>query len=152
MCHLLLHCSMVWERWSVILGLFGIHWVMPCNVLDLWARWQGHLSDHQNMVVWKIVPHCLMWYLWRERNARHFEDYKRYTLALKLLFFQTLYSFWDAPKIFPSLIKIKFLISYCFMDEGVFFIYPKILCFMNSNSNVSFSLWDGPKIFPSYKN
>ena len=39
----------------MILGLFGIHWVMPCNVLDLWARWQGHLSDHQNMVVWKIV-------------------------------------------------------------------------------------------------
>jgi hypothetical protein len=75
----------------MILGLFGIHWVMPCNVLDLWARWQGRLSDHQNMVVWKIVPHCLMWYLWRERNARHFEDCKRYTSALKLLFFQTLY-------------------------------------------------------------
>ena len=62
------------------------------------------------------------------------------------------FSFWDAPKIFPSLIKIKFLISYCFMDEGVFFIYPKTLCFINSNSNVSFSFWDAPKIFPSYKN
>ena len=75
----------------MILGLFGVHWVMPCHVLDLWAGWQGRLSDHRNMVVWKIICHRLMWYLWRERNARHSEDCERSTSALKLLFFQTLY-------------------------------------------------------------
>jgi hypothetical protein len=60
----------------MILGLFGVHWVMPCHVLDLWAGWQGRLSDHRNMVVWKIIRHCLMWYLWRERNARHLRTVK----------------------------------------------------------------------------
>ncbi len=89
--HMMLHCSMAWELWSMILGLFGVHWVIPCHVLDLRAGWQGRLSDHRNMVVWKIVPHCLMWCLWRERNARHFEDCERSTSALKLLSFQTLY-------------------------------------------------------------
>jgi hypothetical protein len=48
---MMLHCSMAWELWSMILGLFGVHWVMPCHVLDLRAGWQGRLSDHRNMVV-----------------------------------------------------------------------------------------------------
>jgi hypothetical protein len=37
--HLLLHCPMAWELWSMVLGLFGVQWVMPCRVLDLWAGW-----------------------------------------------------------------------------------------------------------------
>ena len=53
----------------MVLGLFGVHWVMPCHVLDLWAGWQDRLSDHQNMVVWRIVPHSVMRCLWKERNA-----------------------------------------------------------------------------------
>jgi len=24
--------------------------------------------------VWRLVPLCLRWCLWREKNARHFED------------------------------------------------------------------------------
>uniref|UniRef100_A0A2N9IHE7 Reverse transcriptase zinc-binding domain-containing protein n=1 Tax=Fagus sylvatica TaxID=28930 RepID=A0A2N9IHE7_FAGSY len=88
--HLLLHCPMAWDLWSV-LGLFGVHWVMPCHVLDVWAGWQGCYGNRCNMVVWRMVPHCVMWCLWRERNVRLFEDCERPVSALKLLFFQTLY-------------------------------------------------------------
>uniref|UniRef100_A0A2N9HMD7 Uncharacterized protein n=1 Tax=Fagus sylvatica TaxID=28930 RepID=A0A2N9HMD7_FAGSY len=66
------------------------NWVMPRHVLQLWASWQGHFGDHRNMVVWRMVPCCVMWCIWRERNARHFEDCERSVLDLKLLFFQTL--------------------------------------------------------------
>ena len=31
--HLLLHCSLAWELWSMVFGLFGVCWVMPCQVL-----------------------------------------------------------------------------------------------------------------------
>ena len=89
--HLLLHCPMAWDLWSMVLGLFGVHWVMPCHVLDVWAGWQGCYGNHCNMVVWRMVPHCVMWCLWRERNVRLFEDCERSVSALKLLFFQTLY-------------------------------------------------------------
>ena len=75
----------------MVLGLFGVQWVMPCRVLDLWAGWQGRYGDHRNLVVWRMVPHCVMWCLWQERNGRHFEDQERSISALKLLFFQTLY-------------------------------------------------------------
>jgi hypothetical protein len=75
----------------MVFGLFGVQWVMPRHVLQLWASWQGHFGDHRNMVVWRMVPRCVMWCIWRERNARHFEDCERSVLDLKLLFFQTLY-------------------------------------------------------------
>ena len=98
--HLLLHCSMAWELWSMVLGLFGVHWVMPCHVLDVWAGWQGCYGHHCNLVVWRMVPHCVMWCLWSKRNARNFEDCKRSVSALKLLFFQTLYDWVFAVGIF----------------------------------------------------
>uniref|UniRef100_A0A2N9IHU7 Reverse transcriptase domain-containing protein n=1 Tax=Fagus sylvatica TaxID=28930 RepID=A0A2N9IHU7_FAGSY len=39
--HLLLHCSLARELWSMVFGLFGVSWVMPCHVLHLWAGWQS---------------------------------------------------------------------------------------------------------------
>ena len=89
--HLLLHCSLAKELWSMVFGLFGVHWVMPCHVFQLWAGWLGRFGDKRNLVVWRMVPHCVMWYIWRERNAHHFEDCERSVMDLKLLFFQILY-------------------------------------------------------------
>ena len=37
-----------------------------------------------------VVPHYLMWCIWKERNSRCFEDNERSMLDLKLLFFQNL--------------------------------------------------------------
>jgi hypothetical protein len=99
--HLLLHCPMAWELWSMVLGLFGVHWVMPSHVLDVWAGWQGSYGSHCNLVVWRMVPHCVMWCLWRERNAQHFEDCERSISALTLLFFQILYDWVSAVGFFP---------------------------------------------------
>ena len=38
--HLLLHYPMARELWFVVFGMFGVQWVMPHWVLDLWAGWQ----------------------------------------------------------------------------------------------------------------
>ena len=75
----------------MVFGLYGLSWVMPSQVLHLWAGWQVSLCGSRNLAVWRMVPHCVMWCLWRERNARHFEDCERSVVDLKLLFFQTLY-------------------------------------------------------------
>ena len=32
--HLLLHCTIACEMWSLVFCLFGIHWVMPQKVLS----------------------------------------------------------------------------------------------------------------------
>jgi hypothetical protein len=72
--HLLLHCKVARELWDMVFGLFGVHWVMPRTVLDLFSSWQGPFGRRRNTVVWRVVPHCVFWCLWRERNAHHFED------------------------------------------------------------------------------
>ena len=36
--------------------------------------------------VWRAVPLCLMWTLWKERNGRTFNDAKRVDQAIKYSF------------------------------------------------------------------
>ena len=88
--HLLLHCPIACELWSLVFCLFGIHWVMPHKVIELFESWQCMFGRHRNIELWRIVPHCLLWYIWRERNARSFEGCERSMLEIKSLFLHTL--------------------------------------------------------------
>ena len=88
--HLFLHCPVVLELWDMVLGLFGVCWVMPMSIVELLACWQGRFGRHHNGDIWIFVPHCLMWCIWKERNNRYFEDNERSMLDLKLLFFRAL--------------------------------------------------------------
>ena len=81
--HLLLHCPIVSKMWSLVFCLFGIHWVMPLRVMDLLVSWQGSFGRYCNAAIWKIVPYCLMWCMWWEKNARSFEDREWSILELK---------------------------------------------------------------------
>ena len=89
--YLLLHCPMSCELWSLVFYLFGIHWVMPHTVIELFESWQEKFWRHCNIDVWRIVPHCLIWYIWHERNARSFEGCECSLLEIKSFFLHTLY-------------------------------------------------------------
>ena len=80
----------------MIFVLFGIHWVMPRRVIDLFDCWQGSLGRHQNLVLWRVIPHCLMWCLWRERNVRIFLGCELSVFELKLQFFRSLLDWMSA--------------------------------------------------------
>lgn len=82
------------EMWSFVFYLFDIHWVMPLLVMDLLASWQGSFGRHPNAAIWKIVPQCLIWYIWRERNARNFEGCEWSIIELKSFFLFSLLD-WD---------------------------------------------------------
>uniref|UniRef100_A0A2N9EHP5 Reverse transcriptase domain-containing protein n=1 Tax=Fagus sylvatica TaxID=28930 RepID=A0A2N9EHP5_FAGSY len=99
--HLLLHCPYAKEMWDMVFALFGIQWVMPRGVLALFECWQGNFGGHQNIVVWRAVPHCVMWCLWRERNRRIFEDCESSIVDLKLQFYRVLFDCLIATGIFP---------------------------------------------------
>ena len=47
--HLLLHCLIAYELWSMVFCLFVIHWVMPYKVIELLASWQGKFGRHRNI-------------------------------------------------------------------------------------------------------
>ena len=71
--HLLLHCNFTHMLWSFIFKVFHIQWVLPQRVLDLLVGWRNWFGKHHSSI-WNLVPLCLMWTIWRERNARVFDD------------------------------------------------------------------------------
>ena len=85
--HLLLHCQVAQELWNMVCTLFGVHWVMLRSVVELVANWSGKFNRLWIKVFWRIILHCLMWLIWRERNAHTFEGIERSIHELKLLAF-----------------------------------------------------------------
>ena len=67
--HLMLHCPIISDLWSMIFSLFGVFWVMPKSVVELLACQQGQFGSHRNGHIWMIIPNCLMQCIWRERIA-----------------------------------------------------------------------------------
>ena len=42
--HLFLHCPVAMDMWYMVFGLFGVQWVMPSSVMDLFSCWMGFLG------------------------------------------------------------------------------------------------------------
>jgi mannosylglycoprotein endo-beta-mannosidase len=72
--HILLHCSMARGVWGNVLSILNYDWVMPRRVVDVLRCWRRKFEDLNALVIWKMIPACIWWCLWRERNGRCFED------------------------------------------------------------------------------
>jgi hypothetical protein len=107
--HLLLHCSFLRELWDLVFAFFGVHWVMPETALNLLACWQGSFGKHQHFVIWRCIPHCVMWCIWRERNLRSFEGRERSAAELKNVFLKTLFEWTSGLDCFPCENFIDFI-------------------------------------------
>jgi hypothetical protein len=60
--HLLLRCEIARTLWYAIFSRFGLSWVMPSGVADLFAYWWTG-GQSRSVMVWKMVPLYLMWCL-----------------------------------------------------------------------------------------
>ena len=101
-------------------SLCGVHWVMLCGVVELLAsclgtelRWFGVL-----------IPHCLMWGIWRERRACAFEGNGR--LILKLSFFQTLFE-WENASGVSTFNSLHDLIGFCTFTASLFRFFAVVM-------------------------
>jgi hypothetical protein len=80
--HLLLYCEVACSLWNAIFRCFGLSWVMPNDVKDLFACWWLG-GNSWSAVIWKMLPLCIMRCLWRERNDRSFKNLERTLEELK---------------------------------------------------------------------
>jgi hypothetical protein len=71
------------DLWSYILILFGVEWVMPQSVLELLNSWGPAIGCGHVKEAWRLAPLCLLWCIWRERNARLFEDVETSMVELR---------------------------------------------------------------------
>ena len=70
--------------------MLGVQWVMPNTIVSLLFAWRNWLGTYSSKV-WNLVPECLMWLVWKERNARTFEDIESPIDTLKTLLARTLF-------------------------------------------------------------
>jgi hypothetical protein len=95
--------------WSWILGVFGISWVLPQTVAELLFSWWNGLGRHTSDV-WNLVPLCLMWIVWKERNSCTFEDVSSMDNQLRDCFASTLFE-WSKVSGYSSSSTVTAFIS-----------------------------------------
>jgi hypothetical protein len=61
-------------------------------VSDNLGSWRGQLGNRRALHIWRLVPLCVMWCLWRERNAHSFKDNECSMIELTKLALHTLFS------------------------------------------------------------
>ncbi|WMV14425.1 hypothetical protein MTR67_007810 [Solanum verrucosum] len=49
-------------------------WVMPRDTLEVLECWNKYSCQSEQKERWKIIPACIWWTVWKERNQRCFED------------------------------------------------------------------------------
>ena len=82
------------------------------KVIESFESWQGRFGRHHNIDFWRLVPHCLMWCIWRERNAKSFGGCEHSTLEIKSFFLQTLLE-WSVCGSHFSCFSLPILLDRC---------------------------------------
>jgi hypothetical protein len=120
--HLLLHCDVAYPLWSALFARFGMSWVIPRKVFDLITCWWT-FGRPMSATIWKMVPTCLFWCVWNERNNRCFEDLERSLEDILSLFFRTLY-FCTVAFVSPLLLSFcDFLVRFSRFSLVLFLVY-----------------------------
>ena len=129
--HFMLHYHVGRELWDMVFSLFGIHWVMPLQVVDLLASWLYKCSRHKSMVIWSTIPHRLMWGIWQKRNGHTFEGCERSTHDMKLFFLQTLLEWTNASGLFnfSSLTDLLDSCTFFALEFFFWFLSTQSMCF-----------------------
>ncbi|RVW23293.1 putative ribonuclease H protein [Vitis vinifera] len=73
--HLFLHCSLSMGLWHILFQLAKMDWVPLRSISDMmFINYKGIGTSKRGIVLWQNACIALIWVVWRERNARIFED------------------------------------------------------------------------------
>lgn len=65
---------------------------MPRRVIELLECWRDQVRSHSVLDIWRMSLLCLMWCIWRARNAKCFDDCETSVIELKNILVKLLYT------------------------------------------------------------
>lgn len=68
----LLRCFVVRELWLLRFALLGEHGFIPLKVIEEYFSQKGIFWWHITSCICNVIPLCLTWAIWGERNNRSF--------------------------------------------------------------------------------
>ena len=88
-----LHCTWTEQLWRMFICLKEIRWVKPGSIKGILSSWNrdGNASDKEKR--WKLVPACIWWTIWNERNNRSSENWQNSLQKIKMDCL-ALFNFW----------------------------------------------------------
>ncbi|XP_060209904.1 putative ribonuclease H protein At1g65750 isoform X3 [Lycium barbarum] len=81
--HLFLHCPVAADLWHMFTAILGISWTIPyClkGAVESWSLWKMNETINK---IWQMIPACIFWCLWIERNSRCFDGTSTPNCSLK---------------------------------------------------------------------
>ncbi|WMV23799.1 hypothetical protein MTR67_017184 [Solanum verrucosum] len=72
--HLFLHCKVTTQLWNLFLGPTHTEWIMPEHTADLLSCWISRGGRKSKKKWWCIIPSCIWWCIWKERNSRCYDN------------------------------------------------------------------------------
>uniref|UniRef100_M1AR74 Nematode resistance n=1 Tax=Solanum tuberosum TaxID=4113 RepID=M1AR74_SOLTU len=72
--------------------LSGINWTTPLTVMDAYESWSLWKVDKAIKKIWIMIPACIFWCIWLERNKRCFDGESTALGILKTRCIENLFS------------------------------------------------------------
>ena len=89
--HLFLHFTWTEQLWRMCICLKMIIWVKERSIKGILSSWNrdGNASDKEKRS--KLIPACIWWTIWKERNTRSFENWQNSLQKIKMDCFALFY-------------------------------------------------------------
>ena len=71
---LFLHCKFAAQIWNPFLNITSMNWTTPEHTSDMLSCWIRRGGSKSQKRWWKLIPSCVWWSDWKEKNGRGFED------------------------------------------------------------------------------
>ncbi|TMW87681.1 hypothetical protein EJD97_019620 [Solanum chilense] len=81
-------------------------WVMPRKVTQSLKLWSSYPSISGHKEIWKIIPACIWWSVWKKRNIRCFQNKSNSIQKIKMNCL-VLFLFWCKQEYMVDLESIK---------------------------------------------